>query len=73
MANCRYSIAMQSQAEKRKENLSQAKLSIQSVARLYPELGGAKWQPKFDALMKQIQTAAGDQSVGLSELKTAKQ
>jgi hypothetical protein len=72
MANCRYLLTMKSSTEKRQESLAQAKLSIHSVARLYPDLGGEKWQPKFDALMKQIQTASGEASIGLNEFKTVK-
>jgi hypothetical protein len=67
MARCRYLYAMQQEAAGRQQNLAQAKLSIHSVARLYPELGGPKWKGEFDALMKQIQTAAGEQAVGLQE------
>jgi tetratricopeptide (TPR) repeat protein len=67
MARCRYLYAMQQEAAGRQQNLAQAKLSIHSVARLYPELGGPKWKGEFDALLKQIQTAAGEQAVGLQE------
>jgi hypothetical protein len=73
IARCRYLIGMKAEEAKRKEALSQAKLSIQSVARLYPELGGPKWRQMFDALMKEIQAAEGEKSVGLGEIKTAKQ
>ena len=67
MARCRYLIAMQQSEGSRKQDLAQAKQSIQSVARLYPEMGGPRWRGEFDALMKQIQTAAGEQVVGLRE------
>jgi tetratricopeptide (TPR) repeat protein len=67
MARCRYWIAMQQEGDGRKEDLAQAKQSIQSVARLYPEFDGGRWKAEFDALLKQIQTAGGEQAVGLRE------
>jgi hypothetical protein len=32
-----------------------AKQSIQSLAQLYPKLGGEQWKPQFDRLLKDIQ------------------
>jgi hypothetical protein len=67
MARCRYLIAMQQRDAAKTEDLAQAKQSIQSVARLYPNMGSPRWRAEFDGLMKQIQTAAGEQAIGLRE------
>jgi hypothetical protein len=61
--------AMKSQGDARKQQLAKAKQGIQSLAQLYPELGGERWRGEFDELMKQIQTANGDKPFGVRELK----
>jgi hypothetical protein len=57
VARCRYLAAMKNQGAERQQNLSKAKQSIQSLAQLYPDLGGERWQGEFQALLKEIQTA----------------
>ncbi|ADB18833.1 hypothetical protein Psta_4184 [Pirellula staleyi DSM 6068] len=44
-----------------------AKRDIELMARLYPDLGGDKWRPQFDALCKRIQTALKEPPIGLKE------
>lgn len=67
VARCRYLAATKSTGEDRKQDLAKAKQSIQSVAQVYPDLGGEHWRGKFDALLKEIQKAAGQKQVGLAE------
>jgi hypothetical protein len=69
VAKCRYLAAMKANGEQRKHDLLKAKQSIQSVAQVYPELGGDHWRNEFDTLLKQIQSAAGQKALGLSEFK----
>lgn len=72
IARCRYLAALQMEGEGRKLALGQAKQNIQSVARLYPEMGGERRKAEFDALLKQVQTATGEKAVGLQEFASAK-
>jgi hypothetical protein len=67
IARCRYLAAMKQSGDYRKQDLAKAKQSIQSLAQLYPELGGERWHGEFDSLLKQIQTAAGEKPAGLRE------
>jgi hypothetical protein len=72
IARCRYLAALQLEGVGRKNSLAQAKQNIQSVALLYPEMGGERWKAEFDALLKQVQSAAGEKAVGLQEFAAAK-
>ncbi len=67
VARCRYLAAMKRNGNARRQDLAKAKQSIQSVAQLYPDLGGDRWRGEFDALLKQIQTAGGEKPAGLRE------
>jgi tetratricopeptide (TPR) repeat protein len=71
VARCRYLAAMKNNGVAREQDLAKAKQGIQSLAQLYPTLGGEKWRTEFDALLKQIQSAAGEQPAGLSEFSAA--
>jgi hypothetical protein len=66
-ARCRYLIAMKRNGAARKQDLFKAKQSIQSLAQLYPDLGGERWRGEFDRILKQIQVAAGEKPEGLRE------
>jgi tetratricopeptide (TPR) repeat protein len=70
VAKCRYLAALKGKGNERKQDLAKAKQSIQSVEQVYPDLGGDHWRPRFDALLKQIQSAAGQKASGLSEFKS---
>jgi hypothetical protein len=48
---------MKTSGATRSEYLSKAQQSIQSLAQLYPELGGETWRDQFQSLLKQIQAA----------------
>ena len=50
---------MKQTGDARRQNLTKAKQSIQSLAQLYPDLGGDRWKPEFDQLMKDIQREEG--------------
>jgi tetratricopeptide (TPR) repeat protein len=67
IARCRYLAAIKRSGARRQQDLAKAKQSIQSVAQLYPDLGGDRWRGEFDTLLKQIQSAAGEQANGLRE------
>jgi tetratricopeptide (TPR) repeat protein len=73
IARCRYLAAMKQKGDERKQNLNKAKQGIQSLAQVYPDMGGEKWRVEFDTLMKQIQTAAGEKAVGLGAIQAPKQ
>jgi tetratricopeptide (TPR) repeat protein len=62
LARCRYQIAMELQGAERQQNLAQARQSVQSVVRLYPELGGPERKAEFEKLLQQIDAAAGTRS-----------
>lgn len=71
IARCRFMAALKQPGNERKANLAKAKQGIQSLAQLYPDLGGEKWRGEFDSLMKQIQAAAGEKPAGLGEFKSS--
>ena len=55
ISRCRYLAAMKQTGNGRQQDLTKAKQTIQSVAQLYPDLGGDKWKPQFDQLLKDIE------------------
>jgi tetratricopeptide (TPR) repeat protein len=55
ISRCRYFAAMKQTGNARRQDLIKAKQTIQSVAQLYPELGGDKWKPQFEQLLKDIE------------------
>jgi len=65
VANSRYKFALGGEAKNKTTLLEQAAKDIQSTARLYPALGGPDMTTKFDALLKLIQKAQGQEAVGL--------
>lgn len=72
VARCRYLAAMKNKGDERTRDLAKAKQSIQSLAQVYPELGGERWRGEFDAVLKQIQLASKQKPIGLSEFSTKK-
>jgi hypothetical protein len=67
IARCRYLAALKQNGAARQQDLAKAKQSIQSLAQLYPDLGGDRWREEFDTLLKQIQSASGEKPAGLRE------
>jgi hypothetical protein len=63
LSKCRYLAALKQSDAERQQGLAKARQSIQSLAQLYPQLGGEQWKPRFDQLVKDIQR---------EEAKTAK-
>jgi tetratricopeptide (TPR) repeat protein len=55
IAKCRYQAAMKKLGKERQDDLTNAKLGIQSLARVYPDFGGEKWKPQFTELLKNIE------------------
>ncbi|MEX0641521.1 MAG: hypothetical protein WD468_02410, partial [Pirellulales bacterium] len=72
VARCRYLVAMKSKGSERQQDLAKARQSIQSVAQLYPELGGENWKVQYDSLMKDIQKAGNQSEIGLREFTSRK-
>lgn len=56
ISRCRYLSAMKQTGDARRQELTKAKQTIQSVSQLYPDLGGDKWKPQFDHLLKDIES-----------------
>jgi len=54
-AKARYTAALLTQGASRKKQLLTAKRSVESMKKLYPELGGPHWQEAFTELLKKIQ------------------
>ncbi|HJN07174.1 MAG TPA: hypothetical protein QF564_00665 [Pirellulaceae bacterium] len=68
-AVCRLNFATSKQGADRTKWLNLAETEIKLLMRLYPELGGDKWTAKYDDVLKNIQTAKGDQPLGLKKYK----
>jgi hypothetical protein len=70
LAECRYKYAMrQNDKAEQTKLLGEAKRDIVVTARLYKSLGGEKWEPKFDALLKNVQGRLGEDKVGLAAIR----
>lgn len=50
-AKARYSAALLAEGDSRAKQLATVRQSIVALRQLYPDLGGARWKPKFDALL----------------------
>lgn len=65
LALCRFYLAETQTGNQRLETLKQAKLDITRIQRLYPDMGGDEWTPKYDGLLKKIQKLLGEEPAGL--------
>ncbi len=65
IAQCQYEQAIRASGAKKNKYLSNAKRVLQSTARLYPDLGGPKWQESYDKLLKSVQAALGEPAKGV--------
>lgn len=54
IARCRYLAAMKQSGDARRQDLVKAKQDIQTIAQLYPDLGGERWKGQYDELLKNI-------------------
>lgn len=54
IGRCRYLAAMKKTGDARKKDLTTADEGVQSFVQQYPDMGGEKWKPKFEQLMKEI-------------------
>ncbi len=54
IARCRYWAALKKSGDARRQDLAKAKQGIESLVQLYPDAGGERWKPQFDALLKDI-------------------
>ena len=74
LAVCRFEYAKRAQdAATRTKWLDLARQDVLFTYRLYPDLGGADWKPRFENLIKQIQQTRGDRPIGLAEFASEKQ
>ncbi len=69
-AICRLEFASSKQGAEQAKWLKLAETEIMLLYRLYPDLGGEAWKAKYDAVLKRIQTAKGDQPLGLKKFQT---
>ncbi len=60
IARSRYQAAMKKEGDAHRQDLAKAKQGIQSLTTLYPDLGGERWKPQFDELLKNIQREEGN-------------
>jgi tetratricopeptide (TPR) repeat protein len=63
IARCRYQAAMKKEGDARRDDLSNAKQGIQSLARIYPDYGGERWKPQFEDLQSEIDKAMKDEKI----------
>jgi tetratricopeptide (TPR) repeat protein len=54
VAKARYLVGTVLTGAERREQFEAAQTNIEQMQRLYPDLGGPKWKPAFDDLLKQI-------------------
>ncbi len=69
LALCRFSLAQTQTGDQRTQTLKDAELDITRIYRLYPEMGGEQWYPKYDGLLKKIQQLLGEDPVGLKGMR----
>lgn len=72
LAQCRFDYARSLPSDKKDMQdryIELAKQDLWFTYRLYPELGGEKWKPAYDALLKEIQKAQGTKTEGLLEFQ----
>jgi tetratricopeptide (TPR) repeat protein len=70
VARCRFLAALSRNGEQRKHDLAKAKQSIQSVFQVYDDRITGPWRSEFDAILKEMQKAAGQKQIGLTEFST---
>lgn len=70
ISRCRYWAALRKTGDARQKDLITAKQSIQSLAQLYPQLGGETWKPAFDKLMQAIQREEDVKKTNAGETKS---
>lgn len=71
LALARYSYALAKSGADRTTQLGFAKRDIAVMYGFYPDLGGDKWKPQYEALLKNIQVALKEPAIGLAALKSA--
>ena len=55
IGRCRYLAAMKKTGAARQQDLTSAKQGVFSLGQLYPGLGGERWKPQFEQLLKDIE------------------
>jgi cellulose synthase operon protein C len=71
IALCRqlYALSRPDTDSKKKKLLALAKDSIRETQQFESTMGGEKWKPKYDALLRELQTALDQPAVGLYEFE----
>jgi hypothetical protein len=70
LALATYSMAMkESTNEAKMKYLGMAKKYITVIIRIYPDLGGVELTKRYDILLRKIQQALGEPTVGLKALQ----
>lgn len=67
LALCQVESALTLSGQKKKNGLQIAENGITRLQLLYPDMGGPQWRPKYDALLKKIETLQGKPAVGLGK------
>lgn len=65
LALCRLMLALSQKDAERKETLERAEQDVLIIQKLYPDLGGDEWAPKYNDLYKKIQQLQGKKPTGL--------
>ncbi len=67
IASARYYYArfVKGGASEKRKYVESAKQDIVTTQKLYPDMGGETWRPKYDALLRKIQTTLGEAATGL--------
>ncbi len=67
LAHCRMDYALSLSGSERQKTLQRAKEDIRIIQRLFPDMGGEQWAPKYEELYKKIQELLGESPTGLPE------
>ena len=72
LSTSRYQIALLTKdVTEQAKHFEQVRSDIRIVSKLYPDLGGPKWQSQYDALLKKAQAKLKKPQVGLKEFEDA--
>ncbi|MCO6453903.1 MAG: hypothetical protein J5I93_01195 [Pirellulaceae bacterium] len=71
LALSRFSHAMRKSNPQKRELVEKARRDIELTQKLYPDMGGETWFPKFDELMRRVQRELNEAVVGLGAAATA--
>ncbi|NQU24662.1 MAG: hypothetical protein HQ567_25555 [Candidatus Nealsonbacteria bacterium] len=70
LALCRFNMALNppdKYKNKKSDLLAQAEKDVLIIQKLFPDMGGPQWQPKYNELLKDIQETQGKKRTGLKK------